>query len=502
MSPSSTHREMLKSTGIIAGASFISLGIRMVRVKVFAILLGPAGVGIEGLYDSIISLARTIFGLGLSNSGVRQVAESRGQNDPVRIAITTVTLRRLSLFLGILGTLAVAGLAVPISRMTFGTPDYSLSVVVVSLAVLFGIVNQGQAALIQGCRRLGDLSRIQVYGALRSAVISIPFIWIWGQAGIPASLVALAGVSLLTSWWYARRIHVEPIHVPWRAMRSEVRQLAAWGAVFLATAAITTASLYFSRIIVGRNFDLAGVGIFNAASTISTVYIGFVISAMGTEFYPRLTGLSNDPAAITHLIASQTTISLLLAVPGILATVVLAPILVPFLYSSAFLDVPQILDWQMFGVLFRVAYWPLGIALAARGLKVAFLVSDLATNAGLVLLIYFAAPHLGLPGLGAASSLSALFYLILVTSICRVKLGYRWSQENLVIFLAAVASLTLALLAIRLLDPPGLGRLVAAALGLALSAFCAHRLWHLAGRPTWTDMLNRVSSKLRPVRKS
>jgi enterobacterial common antigen flippase len=74
-----SHVEALKSTSIIGGSTAIVILIRMVRTKVLAILLGPAGIGLEALYGSIISLAGIAVNMGISGSGVRVIASAVGQ---------------------------------------------------------------------------------------------------------------------------------------------------------------------------------------------------------------------------------------------------------------------------------------------------------------------------------------------------------------------------------------------------------------------------------------
>ena len=85
-SETTSHVEALKSTSIIGGSTGIVILIRMVRTKVLAILLGPTGVGLEAMYDSIISLARIGVDLGISSSGVRQIASAVGSGGQTTIA--------------------------------------------------------------------------------------------------------------------------------------------------------------------------------------------------------------------------------------------------------------------------------------------------------------------------------------------------------------------------------------------------------------------------------
>ena len=95
-----TYGQILKSSALIGGSTVVNIGLGIVRTKAMAVLLGPAGVGLMGIYSSIADLARTIAGMGINSSGVRQIAEAAGTGDTERIARTVTTLRRVALLLG------------------------------------------------------------------------------------------------------------------------------------------------------------------------------------------------------------------------------------------------------------------------------------------------------------------------------------------------------------------------------------------------------------------
>src|SRR5690606_17160869 len=59
---------------MVGGSQMVNVAISIVRVKLVALLLGPSGVGLLGLFNSVKELAGTAGGLGLATSGVRQIA--------------------------------------------------------------------------------------------------------------------------------------------------------------------------------------------------------------------------------------------------------------------------------------------------------------------------------------------------------------------------------------------------------------------------------------------
>src|SRR4051794_15460313 len=155
-SESSSYGQMLKSSVLIGGSSALNVVLGIVRSKAMALLLGPAGFGLMGLYLSIANLAQSIAGMGINSSGVRQIAAAVGSGDTGRIVRTATVLRRTSVVLGVLGAALLVGFSVPISRLTFGSGERAVPVALLSLAVLFRVVSDGQGALVQGLRRISD----------------------------------------------------------------------------------------------------------------------------------------------------------------------------------------------------------------------------------------------------------------------------------------------------------------------------------------------------------
>src|SRR5437879_10960582 len=123
--PKKSYGQILKSSALIGGSAALNIGFGIVRTKAMALILRSSGVGLLGLYGSIADLTRTIAGLGINSSGVRQIAESVGSGDEERIACTVKTLRRVALCSGAVGALLLVLLCKPVSKLTFGNYDHA-----------------------------------------------------------------------------------------------------------------------------------------------------------------------------------------------------------------------------------------------------------------------------------------------------------------------------------------------------------------------------------------
>lgn len=489
-----SHAEALKSTSIIGGSTVIVMLIRILRTKALAILLGPGGIGLEAIYDSVVNLSRTASDLGISSAGVRQIAAAVGSGSSTVIATTVFTLRRVCLVLGICGAAALFLSREWVSHLAFGNADHASDIGLLSIILLFGSVMGGQGALLQGMRRIGDLAKMNVFGALAGAVLSIPIVYFWGRAGIPAYMVLAAGVAVFTSWSYARRVRIDPVKVPFRQITGEARSLLKLGLVFLASGLMTTGALFLLRLFVIHQEGVYGAGQFQAASALSMVYVGFVLQAMGTDFYPRLTAVADDNRKCNQLVNEQAEISILLALPGVLATLALAPWVIQIFYSSKFDKASEILCWQVTGTFLQVNSWPIGFILLAKGRAAALFLTDLASYSVYVALGWIGLKLFGLRGTGMAYlGLYAFHWCLTYIVVWRIS-RFVLSPVNVRLSLLGVATCGIALGA-RLTLPEPWATLIGCALALGTGVYTLRILIQLVG-------IDKITSRLRRARLS
>ncbi len=324
-----SYGQILKSSALVGGSSAINIVLSIVRAKAMALLLGPAGFGLLGLYGAIADLARTVASMGIGTSGVRQIAEAAATVGDLRIPRTVTTLRWGALWLGVIGGGLVAAFCRPIARISFGDPQNAGQVALLGLAVLFGTVAAGQMALVQGLRRIRDLALINVLSSLFGLLVAIPLVYLMGKEGVVLSLVAVAGVGLGVSWWYSQKVGVEKVRIGWADFSAEMSELLKLGFVFMASGFMMMGVAYLVRMIVLRQIGEEAAGFYQAAWALGGLYVGFILQAMGADFFPRLTAVSRDNVACNRLVNEQAEVSLLLAGPGIMGTLTFASLVIP-----------------------------------------------------------------------------------------------------------------------------------------------------------------------------
>lgn len=427
----STYAEILKSTLLIGGSSVLGVLLGIVRTKALALMLGPAGFGLLGVFMSIADLARSVAAMGISGSGVRQIAESNGSGDGHKVAQTVIVLRRTAIVLGVLGALVLVLFARQISTLTFGTDAHAGSVALLSIAVFLRLVAEGQIALIQGMRRISDLAKIAVIGGLLGTLVCIPLVYYLREDGVVPALVAIAAMATLTSWWYSRRVWTQPCTMAGADVRREAVALLKLGLAFMASGLLVAGAAYAVRLIVLRHDGLAAAGHYQAAWTLGGLYVGFVLQSMGADFYPRLVGSITDNARSNRLVNEQAEVSLVLAGPGVIATLTCASLVITVFYSTAFSAAIDALRWVCLGMAMRVISWPMGYIIVAKNRQTMFFAAELAWTVVNLVLSWFFVQWFGLTGAGIAFFGSYVFHAVMVYAMARRLTGFRWLRSNL-----------------------------------------------------------------------
>ncbi len=477
---------ILRSSSIIGGAQVINIAVGIVKMKVVALLLGPAGVGLIGLYLSLIQTASSIAGMGLSNVGTRQIVAAHAEGGDEAVGRTRRALFWGTMLLALIGA-ALFWLASDwIARVILADESRANDVAWLSLGVALMVAAGSQGALLTGLRRIGDLARINVGAGVIGATLGVVALWLWGVQGLIGMVLVAPLASFLLGHLYVLRLGPpagSTINLP--EMSREWWMMITLGFAFMLSGLVATLGHLAVRTLVQRELGGEALGQFQAAWTIGITYLGFVLNAMSADYYPRLTATMSDHTTATRLVNEQTEVALLLCAPVLLAMLGLAPWVIRLLYSAEFGPAVEILRWQLFGDILKVMSWPLGFVLLAAGAGKTYVATE-----GLGMGIFVLGVLIGLPLIGVTVTGVAFFalyvaYLPLVWVLGGRRIGFRWTRAVKMQALAIMGSAVAVDMASRFSHVAG------AALGIAMA--CAVGLWALVRLSSMTEASGRLS---------
>lgn len=431
----SAYRSIFKATSLFGGVQVFNILIQIVKQKFIAILLGPTGMGISGLYTSATQLIQGLTSMGLSSSAVKDVAEANGSGDFQRISRVVTVIRKLVWITGLLGMIVVIALSPLLSKSTFGNYDYTIPFIFISVTLLFQQLSAGQSVVLQGMRKLKHLAKSGVLGSFFGLIISVPIYYFFGLEGIVPTLILSSITTLVFTWYFSRKIKIEKQKITPKQTFQEGKGMLKMGLVLSLNSILALGVAYIVRIFVVRIGGAQEVGLYTAGFAIISSYVGLIFTSLGTDFYPRLAAVNKDNNKCRDLVNNQSEMNLLLLSPMLILFIILAPFIVQLLYTSEFTPISSFMQWAMLGIVFQALSWSISYQFMAKADMKIYAINETIKNIIVLLLNVFGYLLWGLDGLGIAFTISYLFYFIQVLIVSKIKYNFFFRKDSVKLFI-------------------------------------------------------------------
>ncbi|MEL7001537.1 MAG: O-antigen translocase [Bacteroidota bacterium] len=489
-----SSKSILKATSLIGGSQVLNIIINLAKSKIIAILLGPTGTGLISALVSSTTLVESIAGLGINNSAVREIAKNKTSKDPQKLNDTILTLRRLMVFTGLLGMVLTFILAETLSIFTFNSDQYTFEIRILSIAVFFNIVQTGHAASIQGMGKIKQLAVMSITSTALGALFSMPLIYIFSFDGIPLFLTAAAIGQYLVALYFARKIDIQKVVIDLTRFYDHAKGMIRLGVAFMGATLINLLSIYLIRVCIIRFYSLEEAGLYQAAFAISGLFINIVLQAMAKDFYPRLAEVSGDSTKEIKLINEQIGIGMMLAAPGLLFTLALAPIAIRIFYSAEYLDAYTILQWMIIGVFFRTVSWPMGYLFVARAKGKIFFLLQLASALIHIALVTLFLKLFGVQGTGIAFFGMYFIHIGYLYLLVNKENLFKWSPE-VKKWIVALSLLFMTSLFILNFTSDWIGGIIISIFGLITTVFTLKRVMSIMKVETLKELIQYLKGK-------
>lgn len=439
---SAGQRSTLRRLGALTGAKGVNTLVAILRGKLTAVVLGPAGMGIGALLWSTASTIQHASGMGVNLSGVKEVAAAEG-NDP------TATLRRLTSATSFLAAMATLLLAPWLSLLTFGSGEWCDGFRWLSAGVFFTSLAAGESALLQGRRMMQRLARASAAGAVAGLLPAVPLYIYMGTAGIVPSLIIAAAAQWLSLRIAAGRtpdVSRPDKRLAWRMLRA--------GAVMMSSQLTAAFSAWLLIVGVRYSGSVDTAGYYQAANGTVLRATEVVFAAMSLDFFPTLAAVSASNMRLRVAISRQTELAALIAAPICMLLMLLAPVAVEVLLDPTFLATVPLLRWLAFGALLKALAYPPGYVAFVKNNPRVFLLME-TVGANLIELLFPLGAYMTatltcpaaftpLEALGAGYCAAQLLTLVMYNTVNRRLYGItpgRRAMRNTVVATAAAAVL-------------------------------------------------------------
>ena len=298
------YAHILKCMGVFGSVQGVTIGLGIIRNKLVAVLIGPAGVGIISLFNSAITLLTNTANMGLGVSGVRNVSEAYEANDGQRLDLAVSTLRFWAFLMGFLGMSLCLALSVWLSQITFSDNVHTVDFLLLSPIVALSCITVGETALLKGARMLRSLAQLTIASLALTILITIPLYYIYREAAIVPSLIVAALVQMGAT--AACSFRAFPLRLNWNSehFRSGSAMIKL-GLAFTLAGILGNGADLFIRSFLNKTASIETVGLYNAGYMLSVVYASTLFSALEADFFPRISAVNRLQYTMNVLVNRQ-----------------------------------------------------------------------------------------------------------------------------------------------------------------------------------------------------
>jgi O-antigen/teichoic acid export membrane protein len=442
----------MKATSIFGGVQVFNILITLIRGKFVAILIGTAGMGLNGLLISGLNLIQTLTSLGIPESAVKDIAKAHNSNDQIKIRTTFQVFKRLIWFTAILGVVSTIIFSPLLSKFAFKNYEHTTSFIWLSVTFIFGALSGGIYTLLRGTRQLKYLAQANIFGGITGLVVSLPIFYFYGIQGVVPAIIVTAFANYLVSLYFTTKVKFETITISWKETFQLGKPIVQLGISLTLVNILAAAVAFALSAYISKTGSLSDLGLYSAGNAIVGGYVGMVFTAMSTDYFPRLSGVISDEKQWKRLVNEQA--ELVLIILGIVLVLLIAttPILIRILLSKEFLASQNFIQFAALAIPLKGLVWVIGYVFLAKGNNKLFLTVEIVANL-IVLGFNILFSHLyGLTGLGLSLCFSYIISCSFMLIILKRKYQFKFELDVFKFLFISMISLSVCLGSIHYLD--------------------------------------------------
>lgn len=413
---------MLANMGIFGGVRVLTILCSLVRNKLIAVFIGPTGVGLVILYNSVADLVGTFTRLNIDQSAIRHMAGA----SKAQTAQTAAVIHTLSMWLAAAGALIMCVLSPLLSFYSFGHTGLWWTFCLLATVPASYSYCLGQQAIMQGTGNLRRLAKSSAWTALGGIVIAIPLIVLLGQKCIVWLIVSYAICNLAAV--FALRVRLPHIAMGLRQVWQRGRQMIKLGIWITLGLCAGQLCNYLFILYLNHNATTHGLGLYQSGYMILNNYVIVFLSGIWVEYFPKLTAIVHSPDRVRTVVSHRMATMVWLLMPVSAAFMGCDKLIVNIIYSTDFYPMLPYLTIGMGAMMLRATSWCLAHVILAKGDGHIYLVTE--SLSGITGLALNTAGYRmgGLTGLGIAFALWYAAYLLVTYTVYRRRYGYRLNR--------------------------------------------------------------------------
>lgn len=405
-------------TSVMSGlAVLVKLATSLFLSKVLAVYVGPAGYGVIGQFQSLVSMVTTFASGATANGVIKLTAEHSG--NPARQRAVWATAATM----GLVGAVAMSMLLffarAHLSRMLLSNQAHSDIFVWLALAVVMMVMNGLFLAVLNGRKAVRELAAANIVGSLVSAVVAYMLVRAHGLWGALLALsIAQALAFVFTAWMFRRVCAMRWRDLIGRWDRDVARALAGFALMAATTASIAPIGQMLIREDLASSLGWEGAGLWQALWKISETHLLLLTSTLSVYFLPRYAEIRSGNELVREVRKGYMFVVPLVACTGLLLYSFREELIRGFL-SEDFIPLIHVLWLQLIGDALKACSWVVSFTMVSHARTRWFVVTEVVFTLIYVVLTILLGRIYGLAGTAMAYGFTYLIYWMTVYVLYR-----------------------------------------------------------------------------------
>jgi PST family polysaccharide transporter len=412
------RRMTLLGTSLLSGlAVIVKLLTSLFLSKVLAVYVGPAGYGVIGQFQSLVSMVTTFASGATANGVIKLTAERRGDRAGQRAVWATAAT------IGLAGAAAVGVVLVlarsPLARWLLGSSQYAGVLVWLALALALLVLNGVMLAILNGCRAVRELAAANIVGSLIGALVAFALVNALGLWGALLAVAVSQAVSCGFTAWIFKRV----CRTPWREMVGRIdtgvaKSLGRFALMAATTATVAPLGQMVIRDQLASTLGWEVAGLWQALWKISETHLLLLTSTLSVYFLPRFAEIRSGTELTLEVRKGYRFV-----IPTVFCTGLLLfafrERLIRGLLTESFMPLASVLGLQLVGDALKICSWVVSFTMVSHARTRAFVVTEVVFTALYVAATVLLSRLYGLEGTAIAYGFTYLIYWLTVYALFR-----------------------------------------------------------------------------------
>jgi PST family polysaccharide transporter len=396
---------MLKSTSLLGGSKAITIVVSILRNKVFALMLGPSGIGLLGTITTSVDLVRVFFLFGIDAATVKKIAQCKC--DMVAASRVYKTSLRIGILLGLASTIIFFLSSFYLSDQLLNDASKYWWFIAGGSSLLLTPALSIQIAFLQGINKVREIALCQIITSISASILNILLVIAFGILGAALSISVFTVMSYVIHRIFVQKFLVDVTGDLWKTFFENLKNTIRSGSAFAINgiwlALSNWLNIFFLNQTSRSGQSAFEIGLLSAATIFGNYYLNILISAIAADFYPRLIQAADKKEKFNSLLDHQIRLCMALGIPVIAIAIITAPLMLEFFYSKEFVGAQSVMRLLLVGMSVRFVVFPLTFALSAYGNSKEIATNELLMGGITIGLSWIFISNFGLIGIGVAS---------------------------------------------------------------------------------------------------